>query len=134
MTEAKKPYEPPRVTSSGQQMKPSQINLTASAIPLTECFGRVEREAAATLMVRALQLGGDEFRPLRQKEIGLAIKHDLDNGISPLAGLDCNPLWRPDFNELIQFGFARWTTDEPHPPIEFTALGLERLRRFWSPG
>lgn len=97
-------------------------------------MGRVEREAAATLMVRACQLRGDAFAPLRPQDIGEAIRHDLNAELEPLKSLNTNPFWRPDFRDLVVHGFARWTTDEEHAPVEFTPKGFEALRKYERKG
>lgn len=111
-------------------MKPSEISLLLSFPPLIDTMGRVEREAAATLLVRACQHKGDTWAPMEPLDIGAVIKYDLENQIEPLCKLNRNPFWRPDFCDLVDKGFARWTTtNDQHAPIEFTKKGLEVLSK-----
>src|SRR5260221_931353 len=112
-----------------EEMLPSSIDLNQIP-PLTGTMERLECEAAATLMVRACVLNGDRWQVLKPQDIGAAIAHDLDNKLEPLWSLNTNPFWRPDFRALVARGFARWTTDEEHAPIEFTDKGLGALRAY----
>lgn len=107
--------------------RPSQVVL--EEIPLVGTFGRVEREAAATLLVRTCVRGGDTWRPVTMKELGAAGLADIAEKVEPQASLNHNPFWRPDFRDLVKHGYAACTF-EPGSAIEFTAKGLEALARW----
>lgn len=107
--------------------RPSEVILTE--IPLVATMGRVEREAAATIIIRASVRGGDTWRPIYPAEIGEAIRLDLDEKLEPLTSLNRNPFWRPDFRDLAAAGYAT-STFELGAPIEFTAKGLAALERW----
>lgn len=112
--------------SAAIEFKPSQVFLGQL---LVASFGRAEREAAALLFVRACQVNGDEWQALTPRTVGEAIRADLDAGREPLASLNRNPFFRPDFWSLVAEGFARWTGDAGGP-LELTGKGLEALRRW----
>ena len=114
-------------------MKPSEVSLSSSFPPLAGTFGRSEREAAATLLVRSCQVNGDIFAPKTPRVVGDALKKDREAGVEPLASLSRNPFWRPDFRDLVVQGFARWTREGEGAPIEFTEKGLEALKKH-APG
>lgn len=112
-----------------KEFRPSDVRLDTSFPPLCATMGRVEREAAATLMVRVCQLSGDRWLPVEPRAIGRTWRGDLEAGVEPLASLAGNPFWRPDFHDLVAKGFARFTTDDAEGgPIEFTDAGLDALR------
>lgn len=111
-------------------MNPSEVDLCWGFPPLTDTYGRVELEAAATLIVFACQCAGESFTPQRAVDIKAAIDLALELKLEPLYGLRNNPFWKPNFNGLVENGFARWTTDAEHSPIELTELGLLRLEKY----
>ncbi|MEM6988886.1 MAG: hypothetical protein AAF721_00270 [Myxococcota bacterium] len=91
-------------------------------------FGRCEAEVAAAFLLWTLTSNGDEWRPVRPKEIGEAIRELLDSEAEPPPWMN-NPFARPDFYELVERGFAVWSSDEiENRPIEFTPAGLDQLR------
>lgn len=111
--------------------KPSDVKLEACFPPLTDTLGRVEREAAATLIVRVCQIKGDVWQPVMPKEIGEILKADREAKIEPLASLATSPFWRPDIFDCVELGFARWIDgDDGKGPVELTEKGLEALRRW----
>lgn len=114
-----------------RSMKPSDISLRTSYPPLVDTMGKSELEIAAAFLMRACQLNGDDFSPKTPRQIGLAIQHDAeaDPPIEPLASLRRNPWASPDFRGLVVAGFARWTTDDEHAPIEFTQAGLDAMSK-----
>ncbi len=115
-----------------EEFKPSQVFLN-TVPPLTATMGKSEAEAAAAMLVRAMQVRGDAWAQVFPKEIGEVLKADLDGKVEPWASLNRNPFFRPDFDMLIERGFARWCGDESEGrrrAIEFTPAGIEKLRRW----
>lgn len=106
------------------EFRPSDVVL--HAVPLVDAMGRLEREAAATIIVRACVRGGDTWRPVFPTEIGEAMRADLAEKLEPLTSLDRNPFWRPDFRDLAAAGYAT-STFERGAPLEFTPKGLAAL-------
>lgn len=115
---------------SQDDFKPSDVVL--DAIPLVATMGRLEREAAATIMVRALVRGSDTFQAITPHDIGVAMKKDLEEHAMPLEGLRTNPFWRPDFRDLVAHGYAQFhgDPDVKNTPISFTEKGVEALRKY----
>lgn len=115
--------------------KPSDVSLTLSFPPLCNAMGKAEREHAATLIVRCCQLNGDTWQPCTPRQLGEAIRHDLDEKIDPLHSLNTNPFFRPDFRELAASGYARFVGDPDlkNIPIELTQKGLESLVLYVDP-
>lgn len=113
--------------------KPSDVDLSGSFPPLAATMGRVEREAAATLIVRACQVKGDAWGPVLPREVGEAWRTDREAGREPLASLASNPFWRPDVGECVAHGFARWLGDDGEDrsaPVELTEKGLQAISRW----
>lgn len=112
-------------------MKPSEVVLFRSVLPLIATFGRAELEFAAALIVRGCVRNGDRWQSLSPREIGQAMKADAEPG-EPWETLQRNPfLPQPDFHGLVERGFARFgeeTPDGEAAPIELTERGLEVLR------
>lgn len=111
--------------------RPSQVVL--APIPFAATMGRLEREAAATILVRASVRAGDDWRPFTPQELGEAIRADLEEKVEPLSGLNSNPFFRPDFHDLVAAGYAA-STLERGAPIEFTPKGFEALSRWVRKG
>jgi hypothetical protein len=108
---------------------PSQVRL--DAIPLVDTFGRLEREAAATILIRALVRTGNRWSALTPKEIGVALRLDLDEKVQPLHGLRTNPFFRPDFRDLAKAGYAEFRGDpDEGAPLGFTERGLDALGKW----
>lgn len=118
-------------------MKPSDVSLRTSYPPLVDTMGKSELEIAAAMLLRACQLDGDVFGPKTPREIGEAIKHDseADPPIEPLASLGRTPIafCFPDFRGLVAAGFARWTTEDEHAPVEFTQAGIDAMSKHCIP-
>lgn len=113
-------------------MKPSDVKLFArSWVPLTDTFGRVEREAAAAFIVQTCIANGDEWRPVTWKQIAEAMLSAFENH-GQWKELKSNPFFRPDVHDLIAKGFARWVgepDDDGDRAVEFTERGLAALQR-----
>lgn len=106
-------------------MKPSDVVMFRSWIPLVDTFGRTELEWAAALLVRTCQLNGDVFAAHPPKAIGETMKRDRASRLDPWAGLMGNPFLRPDFRGLAEKGFVEFLGDvDAGAPVQFTAKGL----------
>lgn len=110
-------------------MKPSDVLLTLSFPPLAGTMGRVEAEAFAVLMLRAMVRLGDTWQALEPKQLAHANQQDVDEKHDPVAALSHNPFWRPDVHEIVNRGFARFVVNDANAkPVEFTEKGLEHLK------
>ncbi len=101
--------------------------------PLPGTFGKAELEQAAAMLVRTLQVHDRESSPVLPKEIGTML--DAELAAAKTAGKRHpwdHPFFRPNFDGLIEQGFARWVEVDGlsgHArPIEFTESGLARLK------
>jgi hypothetical protein len=113
-------------------IKPSEVMLLPP-LPLVDTFGRVEREAAATLLIRACVRNGDTWQSITQVQIGEALRADLDEKIDPVHALRSNPFWRPvGFRELVTRGFAVFDgdPDAKGTPIRFTDNAIALLEKW----
>lgn len=102
------------------------------ATPLVGMFGRAESEQAAAMLVRTLQVNDRSWGPVQPKEIGTMLDAELDE--AKAAGKRHpwdHPFFRPDFDGLIESGFARWVEQEGLTdrarPIEFTAQAILKM-------
>lgn len=100
--------------------------------PLPGTFGRAELEYAAALLVRTLQVLDRPWGPVLPHEIDSML--DIELAEAKAAGKRHpwdHPFFRPDFDGLIEAGFARWIEQEGlsdrFRPIEFTTAGLEMM-------
>lgn len=118
--------------------KPSAVDLFGSFPPLCATFDHSEAEAMGALMCRALDVLGDEWRPIGWSELIGVIRADVaaakDNPEATTIGklmldMSRNPFVRPDPHDLVKRGFAAWT-DAPGGLLAFTEIGFERLRRW----
>jgi hypothetical protein len=124
---------------------PSAVNLLGCFPPLVDTMGKTEAEVAATYIVRTLAASGDTWRPVTWKECRERIKADciaVEKAGGPnkapavermIFDLLRNPFTRPDVDELVRRGFARWISEPGMPvraAIELTDEGRERLRRW----
>ena len=114
---------------SGVDFKPSDVRLNDSFPPLTATMGRVEREAAAACLLLACHHHGDAWAPMLPRQLGEALKEAVSSATEPWVSLNRNPFFRPDFYELVEKGFARWTEGEGGP-LEFTDAGFQALRKY----
>ena len=111
-------------------MKPSDIKLSGP-VALAGCFGRVEREQAAAMMVSTLAFLEDEWRPVWPKEIGAWMTSAMEGKLPDW--MNVGPFFNPSIDELIEHGYARWVgpdEDGRKRPVEFTEKGLQRLQRW----
>lgn len=98
----------------------------------------MERECAAALIVRTLQVNGDTWRPVGWPEIEQVFKADIEANREPWVLLVRNPFFRPDVHDLVKpqidkdtgetFYYARWTEIEGGT-VELTQRGIEALPR-----
>ena len=103
-------------------MKPSDIDLLSSIMPLTDTFGRSEAEAMAACMIAVLAAGDDEWKPTTFTELAGILSFD-----PPPAWLT-NPFCHPSPCELCSRGYARIISVGDVRAIEFTAWGLAALK------
>jgi hypothetical protein len=118
-----------------QDFTPADVFLN-TVPPLLATMGKSEAEAAAAMLVRAMQVHGNVWAPMLPRDMGLVLRADLGGKVEPWSSLNRNPFFRPNFDLLIEKGFARWVGDESEGrgrPVEFTAAGLEKLRRWVLP-
>lgn len=106
--------------------KPSQVELQAL---LGDTMGRCEREIAALLMVRTLQVNGDTWSSVDALHIKTTVQADIEAKTEPVYSLHFAPIM-PDFWDMVAHGYARFTERLAGGPIEFTDKGLEALRRW----
>lgn len=104
--------------------KPSDVDLDCFATPLPSTFRKVEREIAAALVVRALQLSGDTWRPATVPMLRLVEAEES----TTLGKALRNPFYGCDTNGLVNAGFAR--LDEYPTSLSFTDEGLDVLGLF----
>src|SRR5690606_37075798 len=74
--------------------------------PLTGTLDKVEIEFAAALMVQALKVLRLGWTPITARQLGAAIRSELNAGNEPIATWNRNPFLRPDFPGLVARGFA----------------------------
>jgi len=103
-------------------VKPSDILLIVP--PLCATFGRTENEVAAALIVRACQVAGDQWAPVKWSTAVDVLKADHEAG-REFGMMMVNPFCRPDMFALVDGGFARWI--EKGREVEFTEAGLSRI-------
>lgn len=104
---------------------PSQVRLVG--LPLTGTLGKSELEAAASMIVRALQVTGDTWRAVTLDEVLDAVRTDADNGTPPIGPLIGNPFWRPDFAGLVAAGFCSRSGHGSTAKLALTDAAIERL-------
>jgi hypothetical protein len=104
-------------------MKPSDIII--SMPPLTGVFGRTEGECAAAMLIWYLQTHGDEWKGVTPTDLGYALKVAVGEPVASWAG---NPFFRPDVAYLSSKGFITKLDGSHNQPLEFTELGLQRLK------
>jgi hypothetical protein len=85
--------------------------------------------------VRACVADGDRWAPKTPRQIGETLRAEIEPGAA-FAHLARNPFAPlPDFRQLVERGFARWTDEAAadQSPIEFTEKGLAALEKFARP-
>jgi hypothetical protein len=107
--------------------KPSQVFLNAVP-PLVGTMGKTEAEVAAALLVRACHVRGDAWAPVRAEEMGRVLSADLEAKTEPWASLDRNPFCKPNFDILVERGFAEFS--DGRRVLALTEKGIEALRRW----
>lgn len=115
---------------------PSQVFLNEIP-PLVGTMGRSEIEHAAALLVRACQVRGDVWAPVAPTDMGAVLTRDLESDIDPWRALDRNRFFNPNFDALVERGFAKRLDDgRGHPrraSLAFTEKGIEALRKYVQP-
>lgn len=96
-------------------------------------MGRAEAEQMAALIVRALAVNGDTWRPIGIAEVLAVIEADIAAGHGPWARLNRNPFYNPSPSALLEAGteperFAQWF-DKEGGLLQFTPAGIARLTR-----
>ena len=106
-------------------IKPSQVQLWRSFLPLVGAFGRAELEMAAAVIVLTCKRNGDDWQAVRLRQLGETLKVELEEGcLKHLAQSPFVPL--PDFRGLVAGGFAECTF-ETDAPIALAESALKIL-------
>ena len=112
--------------------KPSQVAmLSKSVLPFIGTFDHSEAETAAAVLVAAMAHHGDEWAPMLPAQLGEWMKSETAKPEGRWAKLFENPFLRPDFDELVEKGWARWVGDEAEGrkrALELTDKALDRIR------
>lgn len=108
---------------SQSDFAPSAVLLTD--IPFVGTFDRAEVEWTAAILVHALALTGDTFRPMDPRRVAGMLEGWMSE--PQWKSLFTSPFFRVDLHGLVDRGFARWE-DKYH--LAFTDLGIERLRKW----
>lgn len=106
-------------------VKPSQVDL--SVPHFVNCCHHAEAEHALGLYVRTCQVKGDMWQPLVPRDIGQVLKDDVAAGRQPWKSLSTNPVWFPDFHDLVKRGYARWLGEGSGAPVELTDAGYAAI-------
>ena len=110
--------------------KPSEVVLTTPC-PLTDCFGKTEREQAAFMLVRALAENGDEWRAITNVEVFATFKRDVEAKREPAIDLCQNPFFRPDVFGLVAMGCVVQVGENgPTMTSAFTPEGIARMSKW----
>lgn len=105
---------------------PADVDTTCGLV-LHNTFGRVEREAAAWLIVRLLQVRGQGWAD----SFVMRDFADLLGTDEPTRRRCSNPVFRPDFGWLVDNGFVRQTNPETvQEPCFVTEAFVAKLRRY----
>lgn len=110
------------------QAKPSEIAL--SALPLGNTMGKAEVEMAAALIIRACQLNGDTWQSISGEDL-LEVVRLASAGNAPEKFWMENPFLSPDYQGLIERGFAALTDDGK---FELTQAGHDAIAVYRKPG
>ena len=116
---------------------PSSLNVLVFP-SLHGTLGRAEVEQMAALIIRALAVNGDTWRPIGLEEVIAVIEADIAANRGPWARLKTNPFYVPSLTELLRAGttdgrFAEWF-DKEGGLIQFTPAGIAKLTRTDKPG
>lgn len=103
---------------------PTPADIDTSGLVLHKTFGRAEREAAAWLIVRLLQVRGQGWdAPFGMRDFAWLVEND--EATRARCG---NPFWRPDFWWLVDNHFV-WQTnlDSAQDPCFVTANFIAKV-------
>lgn len=102
--------------------RPSEVVLDGGP-PLAGTMGRFEIECCAAIVVHALAVGGDGWRPIGLAEIANAtmIPKNAPQWVHRLG-----PFFNPDRWGLVESGFAEYNDDLE--TLELTSKALEAIR------
>ena len=104
----------------------SPADVDTTGLVLHNTFGRTEREAAAWLIVRLLQVRGQGW----DASFVMRDLADLLGTDEPTQRRCSNPFFRPDFGWLVDNWLVRQTNPETvQEPCFVTENFIERLRR-----
>lgn len=115
------------VEKCGAPFRPSDVVLVFP--PLVDTVGRFERETAAALIVLANAKSGDAWGPVTRSDVVEVARAELERS-SPKTWvhyLVAQPFGHPDFDELVEHGYARWCEAPDPSPIALTAKGIAAL-------
>ena len=114
-------------------LKPSDVKLL-DPCPLTATLKKSEQEVAAAWLTLAMRETGDEFRAIQANELVEVINRFapvVDGQRKTLTGYYwlANPFLRPDFDGLIDGGYAEWSDPSlgRKSPMAFTKKGIAAL-------
>lgn len=105
-------------------MKPSDVPFDR-ALPLVGILGRSEHEAAAALIVFACFYHGDTWQPITIRQIQSALVWAKETNHATFSKLLENPFWRPDFQGLVEAGFANGDLSSAGNAIELKASTID---------
>lgn len=116
-------------------MKPSDVVLHEPC-PLVDTFHHAEAEAAAAWLIFVMARRGDEFVDVWPKEMGEVVANVRNSEDEKLPSWFTCPFLRPDFDRLIEDGYAERVSPEMErkSPLRFTQKGLDKLKASrWTP-
>lgn len=115
------------VETCGTPFRPSDVVLVFP--PLVDTVGRFERETAAALIVLANEKSGDTWGPVSRSQVVEVVRGELDRSSSKswVHWLVTQPFGHPDFDELVEHGYARWCEAPDPSPVSLTAKGIAAL-------
>lgn len=105
-------------------MKPSDVPFDR-ALPLVGILGRSEYEAAAALIVFACFYHGDTWQPITIRQIQSALVWAKETNHVTFPKLLENPFWRPDFQGLVEAGFANGDLSSAGNAIELKVSTID---------
>ena len=121
--------------------KPSEVQkrMWRAALPFVGSgFRRAEMELAAGLYVWACAALGDEWQPIRPRQMGELLKSDTRSSMAMALN---QPFCRPDFHALVAQGFGAFDGDLNDPghkaaggtPFALTGAGLAVIESYGKP-
>jgi hypothetical protein len=110
------------------------MRLLRETPPLKATLGRSELEYAAALILCALhRLGRAWTEPLSAKEIGATLSDAFNAGEQPICSWARNPFLRPDWDGLVERGFAQRDETPDGDVLTLTPAALERVAAHLEP-